>query len=44
MYLSVIDEDLEERVHQKDSVGQDAAAVQQDGLETHTQSDQLIDQ
>lgn len=35
LYLSMVNEDLEEGVHQKDSVWQDAAAVQQDGLK-HT--------
>lgn len=35
MYLSVVDQDLEEGVHQQNSVWQDAAAVQQNRLK-HT--------
>lgn len=33
-YLSMVYEDLEERVHQKDSVWQNAAAVQEHWLHT----------
>ena len=38
LYLSMVDEDLEEGVHQQDSVGQDAAAVQQHRLQITTSS------
>lgn len=34
-HLSVVDDQLEEGVHQQDAIWQDAAAVQENGLKTY---------